>query len=36
MERHISEHSIERNDHFKEIGALLAGENDYNAIGDER
>ena len=31
MERHIAEHSIERNENFKENGALQAGEN-----GDER
>ncbi len=36
MERHIAEHCIERNENFKENGALLVGENDYNANGDER
>ncbi len=36
MERHIAEHCIERNQNFKENGALRAGENDYNANGDER
>ena len=36
MERHIAEHSIERKENFKENGALRAGENDYNANGDER
>jgi len=36
MERHIAEHGIERKENFKENGALRAGENDYNANGDER
>jgi hypothetical protein len=36
MERHIAEHGIERRENFKENGALRAGENDYNANGDER
>ena len=36
MERHISEHCIERNEHFDENGTLWAGENDNNANGDER
>ena len=36
MERHIADHCIERKDNFKENGALRAGENDYNANGDER
>ncbi len=36
IERHISEHGIERKENFKENGALRAGENDYNANGDER
>jgi hypothetical protein len=35
MKRHIAEHSIERNENFKENGALRVGENDYNANGDE-
>jgi hypothetical protein len=36
IERHIAEHGIERNQNFKENGALRVGENDYNANGDER
>ena len=36
MERHIAEHGIKRNENFKENEALRAGENDYNANGDER
>ncbi len=36
MERHIPKHCIERNENFKENGALRGGENDYNANGDER
>ncbi len=36
MERHIAEHGIERNENFKENGALRVGENDDNANGDER
>ncbi len=36
MERHIAQHSIERNENFKENGALRVKENDYNAHGDER
>ncbi len=36
MERHIAEHGIERNENFKENGALQVGESDYNANGDER
>ena len=36
MERYITEHCIERNENFKENGALRVGENDYHANGDER
>ena len=36
MERYITEHGIERNENFKENGALRVGENDYHANGDER
>ncbi len=36
MDGHISEHCIERIENFKENGALRAGENDYNANGDEK
>jgi hypothetical protein len=35
-EKNISEHCIERNENFKENGALRAGQNDYNANGDEK
>ncbi len=31
MERYITEHGIERNENFKENGALRVGENDYHA-----